>query len=303
MGNRHGPSPWPGAAATTLAATRFSRYENSTPKLAFPGRRRSLPTADTLTTLPAASALLFAPFAGSFLANLAVRLPAGAGIVRGRSRCPHCATTLGVADLVPILSWLVLKGRCRHCRAAISPFYPLFEAACLAIALWAALVVPGWPVWPACLLGWLLLTLAEIDRCHLLLPDVITLPLLGLGLAVTFVLAPYRLPAHAIGAAAGFAAFALIAWAYRRLRGRDGLGLGDAKLLGAAGAWLGWQALPTVVAFAAGLALAAVLANRAAATLRGAGAVPAIAADRQIAFGPFLSAAIWLVWLYGPLVP
>ncbi|MCU0838027.1 MAG: prepilin peptidase [Rhodospirillales bacterium] len=249
---------------------------------------------------PALSALVLSPFAGSFLANLAVRLPAGEGVVRGRSRCRSCGATLGVTDLVPIVGWLLLGGRCRHCRAPISAFYPRFELACIAVALWAALVVPGWPVWPTSLLGWLLLTLAAIDRAHFILPDMLTLPLLGLGLAVAAVLAPDRLGDHAIGAAAGFAAFALIAAAYRRVRGREGLGLGDAKLLAAGGAWLGWQALPTVVAGAAGLALAVALAARALAALGGASAPP-LAADQRLAFGPYLCAAIWLVWLYGPL--
>jgi leader peptidase (prepilin peptidase)/N-methyltransferase len=89
--------------------------------------------------------------------------------------------------------------------------------------------------------------------------------------------------------------FALIAWLYRRLRGREGLGLGDAKLLGAGGAWLGWQALPSVVALGAAIALALALA--------GAAAGGKLSATTRIAFGPYLALAIWVVWLYGPLVP
>lgn len=249
--------------------------------------------------LPAASALLVAPFAGSFFANVAVRLPAGQDVVRGRSRCPACAHPLAAADLVPLVSWLMLGRHCRYCRAAIPAFYPLFELASLAIALWAVLVVPGWLVWPTCVLGWVLLCLAEIDRRHLLLPDALTLPLLGLGLIVTALALQDWLPDHVIGAAAGFSAFALIAAAYRRLRRREGLGLGDAKLLAAGGAWLGWQALPTVVLLAAILGLAAVLAVR----LVRRGEMRPLEGDQPVAFGPFLAAAIWLVWLYGPIVP
>jgi leader peptidase (prepilin peptidase)/N-methyltransferase len=245
------------------------------------------------------SSLIAAPFLGSFLANVVVRLPQGRGVVHGRSRCPVCAAALGPRDLVPIVSWLCLRGRCRCCGARISPFYPAFEAACLVIALWAVAIVPEMLVWPTCLLGWLLLALAAIDARHLWLPDVLTFPLLALGLFVTLLLLPHRLTEHGIGAAAGFALFALIALAYRRLRGRDGLGLGDAKLLAAGGAWVGWQALPTVVGLAAALALLVVLASRLAA--RAPTATPA--ADTPIAFGPYLAAAIWLVWLYGPLVP
>jgi leader peptidase (prepilin peptidase)/N-methyltransferase len=253
--------------------------------------------------LPPVSALLFAPFAGSFLATVAVRLPEGRSIARGRSRCPACDRALGIVDLVPIVSWLALRGRCRHCGAAIAPFYPLFELACLAIAAWAALVVSGWAIWPTAVLGWLLLTLAEVDRRCMVLPDALTLPLLIIGLVAVAVLAPQRLPAHAAGAAAGFAVFALITVAYRRLRGREGLGLGDAKLLAAGGAWVGWQGLPSIIGGAAALALVVVLTTRWAARWSGPRDRGAawLAAEQRIAFGPFLAAAIWLVWLYGPL--
>jgi leader peptidase (prepilin peptidase)/N-methyltransferase len=98
---------------------------------------------------------------------------------------------------------------------------------------------------------------------------------------------------HLIGAAAGFAVFAGIAAIYRRLRGREGLGLGDAKLLAALGAWVGWQGLPTIVLYAALAGLLWAIAG----ALRGA----PLHARHRIPFGPFLSLAGWLVWLYGPL--
>jgi leader peptidase (prepilin peptidase)/N-methyltransferase len=124
---------------------------------------------------------------------------------------------------------------------------------------------------------------------------VLTLPLIPAGLALAYLIEPGRLSDHAIGAGAGLVGFALIAWLYRRLRGREGLGLGDAKLLGAGGAWLGWQALPSVVALGAAIALALALA--------GATAGGKLSATTRIAFGPYLALAIWVVWLYGPLVP
>ena len=157
----------------------------------------------------------------------------------------------------------------------------------------AALVLSGWLLWASLALGWTLLTLAAIDLRHYLLPDRLTLPLIPAGLATAYLIDPAKLPLHAIGAAAGFIAFAAIAWAYRRLRGRAGLGLGDGKLLAAAGAWLGWPALPGLVAVAAALALAVALA-RAVTGER-------LAAATRVAFGPYLALALWLFWLYGPL--
>jgi leader peptidase (prepilin peptidase)/N-methyltransferase len=126
-----------------------------------------------------------------------------------------------------------------------------------------------------------------IDAKRLILPDYITLPLLACGLALAW-RQPPDLSERAVGAVAGFAAFALIAWAYRRWRGRDGLGLGDAKLLGAAGAWLGPAALPSVVLVGAASGLAWALIKRK-------------QAETRIPFGPFLALGFWTVWRFGPI--
>lgn len=239
--------------------------------------------------------VLAAPFVGSFLGLLIERLPAGQGVVLGRSACSHCGQALGFRDLLPLLSWAVSRGRCRHCGAGLGFFHPAVELAALAVAVWAALVLDGegWILWAGCLLGWTLLALASIDARHLLLPDVLTLPLVPAGLAVTYALDPAALAGHALGAAAGFAVFYAIGAAYRRLRGREGLGLGDAKLLAAAGAWISWTGLPSVVFIAGVLALAGVLA----ASLAGRTA----SWTDKAPFGAYLAAATWLVWLYGPL--
>jgi leader peptidase (prepilin peptidase)/N-methyltransferase len=236
---------------------------------------------------------LLAPFIGSFIGTLATRLPAGVGLVFGRSRCDHCQHALGALDLVPVLSWAAAGGRCRHCRASVSIFYPAIELAALAVALWAALTVSEAQLWPSCVLGWGLLALAVIDYRDYLLPDAITLPLVALGLGAAYLDDPAGVPAHAIGAAAGFLAFLLIGLAYRRLRGRDGLGFGDAKLLAAAGAWVGWQGLPSVVLLGAAASLALVLAQ----SLRG----QTLRLDARLPFGPGLCLGLWVVWLYGPL--
>ncbi len=240
------------------------------------------------------AAALIAPFVGSILGVLAVRLPARRSVLVGRSRCPNCQTTLGIADLVPIVSWLATRGRCRHCGAPVDRFYPAIELAALAVPLWAASETTGWVLWASCILGWCLLTLAVMDTRSMVLADSLTLPLVATGLAVSWALGTGTLYDAATGAALGFLSFALIGWLYRKLRGREGLGLGDAKLLAAAGAWLTWQALPGVVALAALAGLATALVRS---LVR-----QSFRAGERLPFGPHLGAAIWLVWLYGPVV-
>jgi leader peptidase (prepilin peptidase)/N-methyltransferase len=195
---------------------------------------------------------------------------------------------------VPIASWLARRGRCAHCGATLRRFYPLIELAALAVAISAATVLSGWLLVVTCGLGWVLLTLAVIDWRHFLLPDLLTLPLIPAGLAVAYGIDPGLLAGHAAGALGGFAVFAAIGFGYRKVLQREGMGLGDAKLLAAAGAWLGWQALPGLVVIAACGALAVALA-RAALGVR-------LGATMRIAFGSYLALAIWLVWLYGPPV-
>lgn len=238
--------------------------------------------------------VIAAPFIGSFLGVLVLRLPAGQPVGMARSICPHCGAALGAADLVPLASWLALRGRCRHCSAPLGAFYPAIELAALGIAAWAALVLPGPLVWIGCILGWALLAAALIDLRHLVLPDVLILPLIPVGIAVHALIALDRLPDHAIGAAAGYLGFLALGALYRVIRGRDGLGLGDAKLLAVAGAWVGWQGLPSVVLLGALLTLAGLLALRLAGR--------AVDMRGEIPFGPALALAIWIVWLYGPLV-
>jgi leader peptidase (prepilin peptidase)/N-methyltransferase len=169
------------------------------------------------------------------------------------------------------------------------------ELGALSVAVWAGIYTSGWVLAASCLLGWILLVLAVIDWRVLLLPDVLTLPLLVIGFAATFLIAPQSWPDHAIGAVAGFVVLALAAWVYRRLRGREGLGLGDAKLLAALGGWVAWQGLPTVLFLGAILGLAFALAR---AAMHG-----GLRLSDRLPFGVFLAAAGWLVWLYGPLLP
>ena len=235
--------------------------------------------------------LLAAPLVGSFLALLATRLPAGRPVVFDRSRCDHCDGVLRPSDLVPLLSWLLARGRCRHCNAVIGSVHPLMELAALGVALWAASAADGWLFLASCALGWCLLVLTVIDLQHFILPDEISLTLVPGGLLVAYAIDPVLLGPHSLGALAGFSVFAATRWLYARLRGRAGLGLGDAKLLAGAGAWLSWQSLPSVVLIAALTGLALVALRRAAGRR--------ISATERLPFGPCICIAIWLVWLYG----
>ncbi len=237
--------------------------------------------------------IVAAPFIGSFLGVLVRRLPEGRPIARGRSCCEACGAVLGPTEMVPLFSYVVQRGRCRHCGAAIAPMHFWIEAAALAVAASAAWAVPGGPfLWAGCALGWCLLTLAWIDAQTMRLPDVLTLPLILTGLAEAAWLEPDKLAERALAAAAAYSVLFLLARTYRMLRKREGLGMGDVKLLAAAGAWLGLSAVPWVAVGGSLLALvwAAVL------RVRG----TRLTAGLRIPFGPFLAAAFWGAWLVGP---
>jgi leader peptidase (prepilin peptidase) / N-methyltransferase len=235
------------------------------------------------------AAVLAAPFVGSFLGVLVRRLPEGRRLAWARSQCEGCGAALQPRDLVPLISWLLLRGRCRFCRRPLGGFYPAIELAAVAVALIAVASDSGAIVWLDCLFGWWLLTLAWIDARQWLLPDVLTLPLVLAGLAAALAFAPDQLLDRALGAAIGYLALRGIAFAYRALRGRDGLGEGDAKLLAASGAWIGVSALPQVILIAALTGLVAAGCLR----LIGFRLGPRSA----LPFGPFLALATWIVWL------
>ncbi len=246
-----------------------------------------------MTVWPTLLPLLAAPFVGSFLGVLIRRLPRDRPVVLSRSCCEACGAALSPLELVPVASYLALRGRCRRCAAPIGAFHPAIELAALAVAVWAATVDGGSPglLWADCGLGWTLLALAWIDWEWMRLPDVLTLPLLAAGLGVAALFDPGDLLGHTAGAALGYVGLRAIAAGYRAWRRRDGLGAGDAKLLGAAGAWVGWQALPQVLLLAAvtGLLLAG------AQHLRG----RRVDRNTKLPFGPPLALALWIVWLYG----
>jgi leader peptidase (prepilin peptidase)/N-methyltransferase len=189
------------------------------------------------------------------------------------------------------LAWRVCRGFEAERPA---PHVTVLMLAASAVFVWAAAVVPSDSILAVSLvLGWALISLTAIDAIAFRLPDVITLPLIVTGLAVSYLLPGAPIVDHLAGAAGGYGVLASLAWVWRRWRGEEGIGMGDAKLLAAAGAWLGWRPLPSVVVIACAVALTwiVVMALARRAPLRG----------TRIAFGIPLSLAIWIVWLHGPL--
>jgi len=236
------------------------------------------------------SAWLILPFSlcvGSFLGVVIRRYGTGRTVFWGRSACDSCAAVLTPADLMPLASFWLLRGKCRHCGAPIGWFHPAVEFAALIIAA-AALAAdgPGAAAWIDSALGWALLAAAWIDFETLILPDEITLPLILAGLAFTRWQNPPALFSHAAAAALGYLGFILLNAAYRALRHRDGLGQGDAKLLAAAGAWLGAAQLPNEILAAGliGIAMAVITRTKSSA---------------QMPFGPALALAFFGLRLSG----
>lgn len=186
---------------------------------------------------------------GSFIATLVLRWPAGRSLL-GRSRCDSCRRPLSAPDLVPLLSALLWRGRCRICKAPIDPFHGRVEMGSVVIGIIALAFLPGTAGWLWALFGWMLLPLALLDARHFWLPDRLSALLAITGLLLAGPLLGTPLLDRWIGALAGGGVLALIAWAYRRARGIDGMGGGDPKLVAAIGAWIGWQTLPLMLLLA-----------------------------------------------------
>jgi len=218
-----------------------------------------------------------------------------------RSACPHCGAPILAHQNIPVISWLLLGGKCASCKARISPRYPIVE---LATALLSTAVVWKfgfhWQSVAALFLTWALVALTVIDFDHQILPDVITIPLLWLGLLASLVWQPGLIPpiptdpiSAILGAAAGYLSLWSVYWAFKLLTGKEGMGYGDFKLFGALGAWMGWQMLPLV------LLLSAFTGAVVGITL-----IVARGRDRNIPipFGPYLAAAGWIAMMWGPQI-
>jgi leader peptidase (prepilin peptidase)/N-methyltransferase len=220
-------------------------------------------------------------------------------LVAPRSACPSCKAPITASQNIPLVSWLILGGRCASCKKAISVRYPLIEA--LTGALTAAVAWKfgfGWPALGGMVLSWFLVALTFIDVDHQLLPDSLTLPLLWGGLLVSLwgaqagsMAFPPDIRSSVIGAIAGYVSLWTVYHLFRSLTGKEGMGYGDFKLFAALGAWLGWQMLVPLIMIAA--VVGAVVGIIVLAVRRQNRATP-------IAFGPFLAAAGWVMLMWGP---
>jgi leader peptidase (prepilin peptidase)/N-methyltransferase len=208
------------------------------------------------------------------------------------SHCPHCKAAVRAWQNIPVLSYLMLGGRCASCKATISSRYPLVEVATGLLSAAVAWQFGATALTLALLvLTWSLIALALIDLDHQLLPDTITLPLLWLGLLVNTILpAGLCSPSDAvIGAALGYASLWSVYWTFKLLTGKEGMGYGDFKMLAALGAWMGWQSLPVIVI------LSSVVGAIVGISLQLSGR------DRNIpfSFGPFLAGAACVAMFWG----
>lgn len=216
------------------------------------------------------------------------------GLVWESSHCPHCKHKLGVVENIPVVSWLALRGRCRHCKAPISSQYPLVElltGICSAAIVWKFGV--SWQAGAGLLLTWALIASSGIDVRTQLLPDQLTLPLLWLGLLLSLVPLFADSTASILGAVLGYLSLWAVYWLFKLATGKEGMGYGDFKLLGALGAWMGPLALLPIVLMSS---LIGAIVGGAFLALRG--------QDRAtpIPFGPFIAAAGWIWFLFsGPL--
>jgi leader peptidase (prepilin peptidase)/N-methyltransferase len=169
-------------------------------------------------------------------------------LVVPRSACPHCNHAIGAWENIPIFSYLLLRGKCSGCGAAISPRYPVIEAVSGILSAYAAWHFGFGPAAAgALLLIWALLALTAIDFDTQLLPDDITLPLLWAGLLFNLSGVYTSLSSAVLGAVFGYLALWLVYWGFKLASGKEGMGYGDFKLLAALGAWMGWQMLPLII--------------------------------------------------------
>lgn len=208
-----------------------------------------------------------------------------------RSHCPACKHPIGALENIPVLSYLLQRGKCKHCATPIPARYPIIE---LVTGIMSVIVIwqfgLGWQGLFALLFTWTLIALTVIDFDHQLLPDSLTLPLLWLGLLLS--LSTVYVDAHAsiIGAAVGYLLLWSVYWLFKLVTGKEGMGYGDFKLLAALGAWMGWQSIPVIVLLSS---LVGAVVGISLILFRG--------RDRQlpIPFGPYLAAAGWIAMMWG----
>ncbi len=218
-----------------------------------------------------------------------------------RSACPACKSPIKAWQNIPVVSWLILRGRCASCKTKISVRYPVVELATGVLSAWVAYHFGfGAPAACALIITWTLIALTGIDIDHQLLPDNMTLPLMWAGLVAAVAIGPVAgaaLPVSPkeaiIGAAAGYLSLWLVFHVFKLVTGKEGMGYGDFKLFAALGAWLGWKVLPLIIILSA--ATGAVLGILMIAFRGRDRAAP-------MPFGPYLAAAGWLAMMYGEVL-
>lgn len=208
-----------------------------------------------------------------------------------RSRCQNCNNLITWWQNIPVLSYLMLGGKCRQCKTKISPRYPLVELVTMLLSL-----VVAWQFGPTlqCMLGivttWFLVAMTMIDFDHHLLPDSMTLPLMWLGLLASLIPVFTDVRSAVIGAAAGYMILWLVFQLFKLVTGKEGMGFGDFKLLAALGALLGWQQLPMII-----------LISSLVGAVVGISIIAMTGRDKNIPipFGPYLASAGWIAMLWG----
>ena len=206
------------------------------------------------------------------------------------SACPSCGHRIRAWENIPVLSYLILKGQCAGCGAAISARYPLVELATAVLSMLAAWHFgPGLQAVAAVIVVWFLVPLIMIDLDHMLLPDQLTLPLLWFGLLLSLETVFIDAQGAIIGAAAGYLSLWSVYWLFKIITGKEGMGYGDFKLLAALGAFTGWQGLPVIIILSSvvGAVVGIMLQLRRKPD-----------GDMAIPFGPYLAVAGFIALLY-----
>jgi leader peptidase (prepilin peptidase)/N-methyltransferase len=208
-----------------------------------------------------------------------------------RSACPQCGHQITAAENIPIISYLLLKGKCSSCKTPISMRYPIIEFLTMVFSILVAWHFGfSWQCIAALFLTWALIAASVIDFDHKLLPDDITLPLLWIGITLNLFGLFTTTSSSVIGAIAGYLALWSVYWVFKLLTGKEGMGYGDFKLLAMLGAWLGWQALPGIILLSS---LVGAILGISLIVFRG--------RDKNIPipFGPYLATAGWIYLLWG----
>ncbi len=215
-------------------------------------------------------------------------------LVVPRSACPSCGHRITALENVPVVSWLALRGRCSACKTRIPVRYPVIEILGGLLAAYAIYHFgPTAKGVAACVLLWTLLALTAIDADTQLLPDDLTLPLLWAGLIANLWATFAPIGSAVIGAVAGYLSLWAVYWVFKLVRGREGMGYGDFKLLAALGAWLGWQMLPLIVLLSS---IVGALVGTALIVFKGRDhSIP-------IPFGPYLAVAGMIALFWGPML-